>query len=182
MSAEVVRGEISTGERPASGADAKKGRESGQERDTGEIAPIQSKGLGEQAGAARSAARPAALPCQNSNNYPKSPYRLRKTAVTYRGIAGQGVQVTSYAVTPDTGVDREGRNWLLGDDGKTWETGGGVLSIAEAKRGFALRRNLESFFAHYGGRFRAGAREACPSRGMEANRPLHRSEQHPALR
>ena len=58
------------GERSALEFNAKQDRESDQQRSTGENTPIQGNGLGELADAARSAARPAALPCQNSNNSP----------------------------------------------------------------------------------------------------------------
>jgi len=107
-------------------------------------------GMGEQDGAARSAARPAALPCLNSNNYPTSPYRIRKTAVTYQGKPGDAAEVTSRAMSEGSGLDRDGRQWIVGKDGVTWEQAGGRLSMAEAKRAFALRANLQSLFAHYG--------------------------------
>jgi hypothetical protein len=58
----VAKTEAPPGEQPASESDAKKGCKSGQQRCTGENAPIESNGLGGQDGAARSAARLAALP------------------------------------------------------------------------------------------------------------------------
>jgi len=140
------------GERPASESDAKKGRESGLRCELTPDRPIQSgSGEGEQADAARSAARPAALPCLSSNNYPKCAYSLRKTVVTYQGIPGSAREVTCKAFFGESGgLDREGRDWLVEKDGVTWSNWGARETSAEAKRAFALRNNLKSFFDHYG--------------------------------
>ena len=100
--------------------------------------------------AKRGAAGAAALPCQHSNNYPNSPYRIRKTAVTYRGTPGAACEVTARVLSDGSGLDRDGRHWVVCDDGKTWEQLGAQLNGAEAKRAFALRQNLEAFFNFYG--------------------------------
>jgi hypothetical protein len=143
--------DVLPGERPASGADAKRGREPGLRcENTPDELNHSSQEMGGQVDAARSAARPAALPCQNSNNYPNSPYRIRKTAVTYKGMPGSATEVTSRVLTEGSGLDREGRQWIVGDDGQTWEQLGGGPTGAESKRAFALKQNLESFFKHYG--------------------------------
>jgi hypothetical protein len=64
-----VKGVSPSGERPASEADAKRGRESGQGcENTPDRLNQSGSEKGGQAAAARSAARPAALPCLNSHN------------------------------------------------------------------------------------------------------------------
>jgi hypothetical protein len=116
---------VTAGERPASEADAKRGRESDQQRGTGENAPICGKGLGEQDGAARSAARPAALPCQNSNNSDKPAKRYRLKSIPGSG----GLFYKSN--------DNERAVWkkLDGDTIERW----GLPSGAEAKAAFQNR-------------------------------------------
>ncbi len=82
MNAETFGNESAPGERPASEADAKRGRESGLQLGTGESAPIRGCGWGAPGMAARSAAAPAALPCQNSNNSNQKTKRYRLTTVS----------------------------------------------------------------------------------------------------
>lgn len=115
--------------------------------------PLYSEGAEGVPGGAPAGARPApsALPCQNSNNCPKPTpgkgYRLRQSATFYRGRAGLAEAVEIRAEEGE-GVDREGRCWERRDDG-TWVRIFGGISSAEAKRAFALRRNVEAFAEYY---------------------------------
>jgi hypothetical protein len=158
----------SPGEWPASEADAKKGHEAGWMVTPEELSPHQSGSGGQPAGCGREAPAPAAaaLPCQNSNNYPPSPYKLRKTVVTCQGKTGQASIVTTSVLTEGSGLDRNGRGWTVANDGETWVRHAGLADAAESKRSFALRRNLESFFGHYG-RDHSAFFTLSPQRGMK---------------
>ena len=104
----ALQDEISPGERPASEADAKQGRESGQHSKTTPDLPLLSgSGSGELADAARSAARPAALPCQYRHNCPKEPSESESAEVDAllakaRTIGGSH-RKTAYAVKENVG-------------------------------------------------------------------------------
>ena len=97
-----------------------------------------------------------ALPCRNSNNYPKQVrkkgYVLRSTAVRFEGPVGHATQVTATADGPltENGLDASGAHWIRLNDGETWERISGGISSAESKRAFSLRINVEAFFEHYG--------------------------------
>jgi hypothetical protein len=161
-----------SGERPASEADAKKGREAGQRCELTPDGPNQSgSGRGGEAGAARSAARTSALPCLNNNNSPSTPkkrgYRLTQSATTYRGPVGWAQQRHSTIIpTGPTkeGLDADGRHWVQADDGQTWEKIDGGLNSGEAKRLFVFKMNVAGFFEHYG-RERAAFLTLSPPRG-----------------
>lgn len=127
--------EPSHGERPASEADAKQGRESGQQRSTGENALIHGTGLGEQVGAARSAARPAALPCQNSNNSDKHPKRYRLQSIP--NCPGF-FKSNDHKIAIWDQIDSDTIRRI------------GMPNGAEAKAAFHLRLNVSSFVEHWG--------------------------------
>ena len=95
----------------------------------------------------------AALLHRYSNNSPQGAseggYKLRKKATVLRGQIGHAQPATITADGVGEGVDTEGRGWSLGEDGKTWEKVLGSATSAERKKAFALRRNVESFTAHY---------------------------------
>jgi hypothetical protein len=122
------------GKRSALESNAKQDRATDQQPGTGETAPICGKGWGEPGMAARSAAAPAALPCQNRNNSNDPTKRYRLTAVPgwvglKRGAGGQA--------------------WSELEDGET------ILrcdrpSGAAAKSAFHLRQNVASFVGHWG--------------------------------
>lgn len=76
-------------------------------------------------------------------------YKLGKRATFYRGRVGEAVKATITADGVGEGVDKQGRAWVRGEDGKTWEKTFGGITSAEAKRAFALRVNVEAFTAHY---------------------------------
>lgn len=90
---------------------------------------------GEPGCAARSAARPAALPCQNSNNSDKKGKRYRLKAVP--GSVGLFV---------DPNNKRAVWQQRDGDTIERW----GMPSGAEAKSAFHLRLNVEAFVKHWG--------------------------------
>lgn len=131
--------ERAPGERPASEADARQGRESGQGVPPNGISPRNS-GLGSgvsPSGCARGAGAPegSALPCQNSNNSnrPAKRYRLKK-------VKGSEDFYTSKDC-PDAFWEK-----LDGDTIRRW----GMPSGAEAKSAFHLRLNVASFVEHWG--------------------------------
>jgi len=104
--------------------------------------------------AAGAGTTPAALLHQNSNNSPKGApkagYKLRSSAIVYKGEIGRAVQARLYVTDRSSeGVDREGRAWQLGDDGETWQRMVGGITSGEAKRAYALRTNVEAFTKHY---------------------------------
>lgn len=155
MNADQSQGDRPHSKRSASESDAKRDRASVQDCPPSALPPLQSgsgigAGVTPDAGALAPASAPASLPCLNSNNYPTSPYRIRKTAVTYQGTPGNASVVTSHTLSEGSGLDREGRQWIVRNDGMTWEQFGGRPTMAEAKRAFALRNNLNAFFDHYG--------------------------------
>lgn len=96
---------------------------------------------------------PAALLHRNSNNCAEPStskgYRLRSKATFYKGQAGHAQEVTVSVTDKGEGVDRDGRAWQLGEDGKTWERMFGGITSAEAKRAYALRVNVEAFTEYY---------------------------------
>lgn len=89
----------------------------------------------------------SALPCQNSNNSPKRAYVRRQVASVIVGRVGCANVVTLKAESGET-MDRDGRCWKA-VDGRTFERIAGGITSAEAKRAFALRRNVEAFAEHY---------------------------------
>ncbi len=125
----------SHGERSASESDARQDRESDERLCAGEESPFQS-GLekGEQEAAARSAAAPAALPCQNSNNSDKPAKRYRMKPIR----ESDGLF---------TSKDHKRAIWDQ-IDGDTFRRNG-MPSSAEAKSAFHLRLNVASFVEHW---------------------------------
>lgn len=127
---------LSHGERSASEADAKKDRESVPDAPNGAFTSHSSGlGIGVQAGAARSAARPAALPCQNSNNSNNTGKRYR-----LKRIRGEEGLYTS--------KDNRKAIWEEVDSDTIKRMG--LPSSAEAKSAFHLRHNVSSFVQHWG--------------------------------
>lgn len=100
---------------------------------------------------AGAAPAPAALPCQNSNNCPKtggSGYRLRRSVTVLRGAVGAAVETRMTVDGEGEGLDSDGRFWQRQEDG-TWQRLLGDLSANERRGAFALRRNVEAFSDHY---------------------------------
>lgn len=129
----------------------------GVEAETGVNSDDRGPGAGD---AAAQRPRPGSgLPCRNSNNspqptpetHPRKGYKLHRRGTYYSGQVGFAVRHTikSTDATDTGGIDREGRAWELGEDGKTWERVMGCITGAERKRAFALRVNVEAFTSHH---------------------------------
>ena len=110
------------------------------------VVDLDGTGMGEPGCAARSAARPAALPCQNKNNCTNSTgslYRLKTRQVVVRPDGSE-----CYFWQPQP-TDHLGRAWSENKDG-VLENVFFECSAAERKAAFQLRQNVAAFVAHWG--------------------------------